>query len=238
MLSATPRSNAVLLRGLLAAGASSLALFGASAGGAAASASEAQASAARPAAVATVTAAKTSKPCRKVRVKKRTKTGRVVRRHGKPVFVTRRKCKKPKPVPLPTLPAPVGSPAPVPAPVPGPSPAPATPKIDPILGWSTVAADPDTPPAGLVPDGGTITNCPNIGSLSVYLRRSGFTEVGLVSYVWKRDGEVVASGANSSTTDGNFRHGIIGSPLPNGVYEITWTYGGATIGKATVTRDC
>lgn len=73
---------------------------------------------------------------------------------------------------------------------------------------------------------------------SVYIRRSGFTDVGVVSYVWKHDGRTVASGTNTSTVDGPFRHGLTGSPLSNGVYEITWTYGGATIGTATVTRAC
>jgi hypothetical protein len=115
---------------------------------------------------------------------------------------------------------------------------PAAPRIDQILGWSTAAEDPDTPPAGLVPHGGTLTGCPNAGGLSVYLRRSGFTTVGLVSHVWRRDGVVVASGTNSSAIDGAFRHTIVGSPLSNGVYEITWSYGGAPIGRAVVTRNC
>jgi hypothetical protein len=238
MLSAAPRSNAVPLRGLLVAGACGLVLFAAPAGAPAAGTSAAPASAGDLAAVGTVTAATTTKPCRKVRVKKRTRTGRVVRRHGKPVYVMRRKCNKPKPAPLPALPAPLPVPAPAPAPAPGPAPAPATPKIDQILGWSTVSADPDAPPANLAPDGGTITSCPSTSSLSVYLRRSGFTEVGLVSHVWKHDGKVVASGTNSSTADGAFRHGIVGAPLRNGIYEITWSYGGATIGKASVTRAC
>ena len=49
---------------------------------------------------------------------------------------------------------------------------------------------------------------------------------------------IVASGTNTTTVDGAFRHGLTGSPLANGVYDITWTFGGATIGTATVTRAC
>ena len=101
-----------------------------------------------------------------------------------------------------------------------------------------MSADPDTPPANLIANRGTITSCENPNGISVYIRRSGFTQPGLVGYVWKRDGAIVASGTNTTTVDGAFRHGLTGSPLANGVYEITWTFGGATIGTATVARAC
>jgi hypothetical protein len=228
MRSASPRSNVVPVRRLLVVGACGLAMLAAPAGAAAAGVGESAGTAAHAA------AAGPKKKCKKVRVKKRTKTGHVVRRHGKPVYVTRKKCKKLPPAPAPALPAPT----PLPAPVPGPTPAPAAPRIDQVVGWSTVSADPDAPPADLTADGGTIASCPNTGGLSVYIRRSGFSEVGMVSYVWKHDGEIVASGTNSSTVDGAFRHGLTGAPFDNGVYEITWTYGGATIGSAKVTRAC
>lgn len=234
MRSASPRSNVVPVRRLLVVGACGLAMLAAPTGAAAAGLGESPGTAVRSAAAGTAVPAGPKKKCKKVRVKKRTKTGQVVRRHGKPVYVKRKKCKKPQPAPVPALPAPT----PLPAPVPGPAPAPAAPRIDQVVGWSTVSADPDAPPADLVADGGTIASCPNTGGLSVYIRRSGFTEVGMVSYVWKHDGEIVASGTNSSTVDGGFRHGLTGSPLRNGVYEITWTYGGATIGSAKVTRAC
>jgi hypothetical protein len=118
-----------------------------------------------------------------------------------------------------------------------PTPTPAPPQITQILGWSTLAQDPDTPPADLVSDGGTISTCTTTNSLSVYIRRSGFTSVGLVSHVWKRDGAVIASGTNSSTYEGAFRYGITISPL-NGLYEITWSSGGSTIATAKITRSC
>ena len=59
-----------------------------------------------------------------------------------------------------------------------------------------------------------------------------------MSHEWKLDGKTVASGTNSSTTEGNFRYELMGSTLPNGRYEITWKHGGTTIGKASVTRAC
>ena len=238
MQSAAPRGHAMLRRGLFATGVCALALLGASAAAASADAPATQGRVVGAATVGGLAPAAAAKPCRKVKVKKRTKTGRVVRRHGKPVYVMRKKCKKP----APALPTPLPIPGPLPQPVPGeapaPTPAPSAPRIDQVLGWSTVAADPDTPPADLVASGGTITSCPNTGGLSVYINRSGFVEEGLVSYVRRHDGKVVASGTNTSTADGGFRHGLNGSPLPNGVYEIVWTYGGATIGAASVTRAC
>ena len=100
MQSAAPR------RGLLAMGACGLILLVAAP---AASASESQGRAAHPDAAATVATAAANKPCRKVRVKKRTKSGRVVRRHGKPVYVMRKKCKKP--VSPPAAPSPAPAPA-------------------------------------------------------------------------------------------------------------------------------
>jgi len=154
------------------------------------------------------------------------------KKRGKTVTVRVKKCRKAKAKKkgvAPPAPAP-GSPAPAPG-------SPAGPKIDQILGWSTIAQDPDTPPADLTANGGTITSCPSSTSLSVYLRRSGITAIGQVSHTWKRDGVVIASGSNSSTFNGAFRHGITISPV-NGVYEITWTTAGAPIGSATVTRSC
>lgn len=156
------------------------------------------------------------------------------KKRGKKVTVKVKKCrkiKKKKATP------PVVVPAPKPVPGPGPAPAPAAPKIDQILGWSTLAQDPDTPPGDLVADGGTITTCTSTNSLSVYIRRSGITSPGQLSHTWKRDGAVIASGSNTSTYNGAFRYGITINPV-NGVYEIVWSVGGATIGSAKVTRSC
>lgn len=158
------------------------------------------------------------------------------KRGGKIVIVKIKKCRKAKKKAKPVLP-PAPAPKPVPAPAPGLTPAPAAPRITQILGWSTIGQDPDTPPADLVADGGSITTCPVTNSLSVYVRRSGFTSVGLVSHVWKRDGAVVASGTNGNTYEGAFRYGLTISPV-NGVYEITWSSGGATIATAKITRSC
>jgi hypothetical protein len=155
------------------------------------------------------------------------------KKRGKTVTVRVKKCRKAKAKSKGVAP-PATKPGP---PAPTPSPSPAGPKIDQVLGWSTIAQDPDTPPADLTADGGTITSCPSSTSLSVYLRRSGFTAIGQVSHTWKRDGVVIAAGSNSSTFNGAFRHGITISPV-NGVYEITWTSAGAPIGSAKVTRNC
>jgi hypothetical protein len=157
-----------------------------------------------------------------------------VRRGGKAVTVKVKRCRKRK---KRAIQAPVPVPSPSPAPSPGPTPIPSAPRIDQIMGWSTLAQDPDTPPADIVADGGTITTCTTTNSLSVYIRRSGFTSIGLVSHVWKRDGAVIASGTNSNTYEGAFRYGITISPI-NGVYEITWSSGGSTIATAKITRAC
>lgn len=156
------------------------------------------------------------------------------KKRGKRVTVKVKKCrkiKKKKATP------PVVVPAPKPVPGPGPAPAAPAPKIDQILGWSTVAQDPDTPPADLVADGGTITTCTSTNSLSVYIRRSGITSTGQLSHTWKRDGAVIASGTNTSTYNGAFRYGITINPV-NGVYEIVWAVGGTTVGSTKVTRSC
>jgi hypothetical protein len=146
-----------------------------------------------------------------------------------------KKCRKVKKKKATPAPAPV--PGPKPAPGPAPAPTAAGPKIDQVLGWSTLAQDPDSPPADLVADGGTITSCTTTNALSVYIRRSGVTSVGQLGHVWKRDGAVIASGTNSSTYNGAFRYGITIQPL-NGVYELTWSYAGTTIGSAKITRSC
>ena len=156
------------------------------------------------------------------------------KKRGKKVTVKVKKCRKIK---RKKATPPVVVPAPKPVPGPGPAPAPAAPKIDQILGWSTLAQDPDTPPGDLVADGGTITTCTSTNSLSVYIRRSGVTSLGQLSHTWKRDGAVIASGSNSSTYNGAFRYGITISPV-NGVYEIVWSVGATTIGSAKVTRSC
>jgi hypothetical protein len=187
---------------------------------------------AAPSADATAKKKKKKKRCKKgyklvtVKVKRK--------KRGKKVTVKVKKCrkiKKKKATP------PVVVPAPKPVPGPGSVPAPAAPKIDQILGWSTLAQDPDTPPGDLVADGGTITTCTSTNSLSVYIRRSGITSLGQLSHTWKRDGVVIASGSNTSTYNGAFRYGITINPV-NGVYEIVWSVGGATIGGAKVTRSC
>ena len=155
------------------------------------------------------------------------------KKRGKKVTVKVKKCrkiKKKKATP------PVVTPAPKPVPGPGPA-AQAAPKIDQILGWSTLSQDPDTPPGDLVADGGTITTCTTNNSLSVYVRRSGVTSLGQLTHTWKRDGAVIASGSNSSTYNGAFRYGITINPV-NGVYEVVWAVGGSTIGSAKVTRSC
>ena len=156
------------------------------------------------------------------------------KKRGKKVTVKVKKCRKIK---RKKATPPVVVPAPKPVPGPGPGPAAAAPKIDQVLGWSTLAQDPDTPPADLVADGGTITTCTTTNSLSVYIRRSGVTSVGQLSHTWKRDGAVIASGSNTSTYNGAFRYGITINPV-NGVYEIVWSVGGTTIGSAKVTRSC
>lgn len=156
------------------------------------------------------------------------------KKRGKKVTVKVKKCRKIK---RKKATPPVVVPAPKPVPGSGPAPAPAAPKIDQILGWSTLAQDPDTPPGDLVADSGTITTCTSTNSLSVYIRRSGVTSLGQLSHTWKRDGAVIASGSNSSTYNGAFRYGITISPV-NGVYEIVWSVGGTTIGSAKVTRSC
>ena len=225
------RSRLALVAGIAALLTVSVAAPGATAAPANGSAASSGADLAAP-------AAKAKKRCRTVRVKKRTKSGALVKRNGKVVYVKRKKCRpkaKPKSTPTPT---PIPLPAPAPAPAPVPAPTPASPKIDQLLGWSTLAQDPDTPPAGLVANAGTVSSCPNPDGLSIYIRRSGFGSIGLVSHVWKRDGVVIASGTNSSTVDGAFRYGIVGSPLVNGLYEVTWSFGGAAIGSASVTRSC
>jgi hypothetical protein len=162
-------------------------------------------------------------------------TVKVKRKRGKKIVIVKiKKCRKAKKKAKPALPP---APSPKPVPAPGPTPTPSAPRISQILGWSTVGQDPDTPPADLVADGGTISTCPVTNSLSVYVRRSGFTSVGLVSHVWKRDGAIVASGTNSNTYEGAFRYGLSISPQ-NGVYEITWSSGGSTIATAKITRSC
>ena len=223
------RSRLALVAGIAALLTVSVAAPGATAAPANGSAASSGADLAAP-------AAKAKKRCRTVRVKKRTKSGALVKRNGKVVYVKRKKC-RPKAKPKST-PTPIPLPAPAPAPAPVPAPTPASPKIDQLLGWSTLAQDPDTPPAGLVANAGTVSSCPNPDGLSIYIRRSGFGSIGLVSHVWKRDGVVIASGTNSSTVDGAFRYGIVGSPLVNGLYEVTWSFGGAAIGSASVTRSC
>jgi len=89
----------------------------ASGSGAAGAAGEASAGLARAGALgepATPAQAKRTR-CRKVRVKKRTRSGKVIRRNGRPVFVKRKKCRRPKPKAIPkTEPAPGTSPAPSP----------------------------------------------------------------------------------------------------------------------------
>jgi hypothetical protein len=165
-------------------------------------------------------AKKKKKKCKKgyklVKVKVKKKRG------GKVVTVKVKRCRKVRkaPVVVHTPPAP-----------------PTGPRISEVIGWSTTSVDPDTPPADLVANGGTITSCPNPGSLSVYVRRSGFTAIGLVSHVWKRNGAVIASSSNSNTYEGAFRYGLTINPI-NGVYEVVWSAGGATIASATVTRSC
>ncbi|MGH2980343.1 MAG: hypothetical protein ACRDLQ_12020 [Solirubrobacterales bacterium] len=161
------------------------------------------------------------------------------KRGGKRVTVKVKKCRKVRKKKATPSPAPVPGPNPAPGPAsgPAPTPAPAGPKVDQILGWSTLAQDPDTPPADLVADGGTITNCTTTNSLSVYIRRSGVTSVGQLNHVWKRDGAVIASGSNGSTYNGAFRYGITINPV-NGVYEIVWSSGGTTVGTAKITRSC
>ena len=223
------RSRLALVAGIAALLTVSVAAPGATAAPANGSAASSGADLAAP-------AAKAKKRCRTVRVKKRTKSGALVKRNGKVVYVKRKKC-RPKAKPKST-PTPIPLPAPAPAPAPVPAPTPASPKIDQLLGWSTLAQDPETPPAGLVATAGTVSSCPNPDGLSIYIRRSGFTSIGLVSHVWTRDGVVIASGTNSSTVDGAFRYGIVGSPLVNGLYEVTWSFGGAAIGSASVTRSC
>ena len=223
------RSRLALVAGIAALLTVSVAAPGATAAPANGSAASSGADLAAP-------SAKAKKRCRTVRVKKRTKSGALVKRNGKVVYVKRKKC-RPKAKPKST-PTPIPLPAPAPAPVPVPAPTPASPKIELLLGWSTLAQDPETPPAGLVATAGTVSSCPNPDGLSIYIRRSGFGSIGLVSHVWKRDGVVIASGTNSSTVDGAFRYGIVGSPLVNGLYEVTWSFGGAAIGSASVTRSC
>jgi len=153
------------------------------------------------------------------------------KKRGKKVTVKVKKCRKIK-----KKAPPVVTPAPKPVPGPGPA-AQAAPKIDQILGWSTLSQDPDTPPGDLVADGGTITTCTTNNSLSVYVRRSGVTSLGQLSHTWKRDGAVIASGSNTSTYNGAFAYRITINPV-NGVYEIVWAVGGSTIGSAKVTRSC
>jgi len=153
------------------------------------------------------------------------------KKRGKKVTVKVKKCRKIK-----KKAPPVVTPAPKPVPGRGTA-AQAAPKIDQVLGWSTLAQDPDTPPGDLVADGGTITTCTTTNSLSVYIRRSGITSPGQLSHTWKRDGAVIASGSNSSTYNGAFRYGITINPV-NGVYEIVWAVGGTTVGSAKVTRSC
>ena len=212
-----------------------VASLGVGAGAASAStggATEASADVALSAATGEATsAAKAKKRCRTVRVKKRTKNGKVVKRNGKPVFVKRKKCKKvkpkpkPKPTPSPTLP-----------PTPTPTPTPAGPKLDQILGWSTVRQAAVTPPAGLVPNGGTITSCTVPTDLAVYVRSSGSGPVGVA---WKLGATTLTQSTGTWTPGAHFWYLSRNSgPLADGVYSITWSAGGKTVGTASVTRDC
>ena len=189
---------------------------------------------AAPAADAAAKKKKKKKRCKKGYKRVTVKVKR--KKRGKKVVVRVKKCRKIKK--KKATPTPVPAPGPQ-SPVPGPTPGPVAsgPKIDQILGWSTLAQDPDAPPADLVANGGTITNCTTTNSLSVYIRRSGVTAVGQLRHEWKRNGAVIASGTNSSTYNGAFRYGITISPI-NGIYEITWSSGGSTVGTASITRSC
>jgi hypothetical protein len=199
------------------------------------------AAAASPAAAGTTTASAAAKRCRIVRVKKRTKSGKVVKRGGKPVYVRKRKCKpKAKAKPKETTPPPP-QPSPTPPVIPNPPPAPPAPRIE-IVGWSTQDVPGATPPADLVQNGGTITSCVEDDRVSVWVRQFSFTTAGPITTTWTRSGTSgpLTSGAAPSTIEGANRYFLIDNtpPLLNATYQVSWSYSGGPIASASVTLSC
>ena len=115
----------------------------------------------------------------------------------------------------------------------------ATPRIE-IVGWSTQDVPGATPPADIVPNGGTITNCVEDDRVSVWVRQTGFTTAGPITTSWTRGGSVLTGGTAPSTIEGPNRYWLTDStpPLLNGTYELSWSYSGGPIASASVTRDC